>query len=136
MSMLSTHLASSSTASNQDSNIISHAAGGQDQEDDWEGRSSARLLEVVLGLCYLLLKSIFDITMYNGIRLQTARGSGTNGYIQANEFFIRLKMSKVLTDSSNGFEIDQGTVGVTRKANKEILEHDRKRQIELKLLVL
>ncbi|CAI9755556.1 unnamed protein product [Fraxinus pennsylvanica] len=74
--------------------------------------------------------------MYTGIGLQTARGSGTNGYIQANKFFIRPKTNKVVTDSSKGFEIGQGTAGVTRKANKEILEHDRKRQIELKLLVL
>ncbi|CAA3010782.1 serine/arginine repetitive matrix protein 2 [Olea europaea var. sylvestris] len=74
--------------------------------------------------------------MYNGIGLQTARGSGTNGYIQANKFFIRPKTNKVVTDSSKGFEIGQGTAGVTGKANKEILEHDRKRKIELKLLVL
>ncbi|CAA3028064.1 Hypothetical predicted protein [Olea europaea subsp. europaea] len=74
--------------------------------------------------------------MYNGIGLQTARGSGTNGYIQANKFFIRPKTNKVVTDSFKGFESGQGTAGVTGKANKEILEHDRKRQIELKLLVL
>ncbi|KAL2544447.1 protein starmaker-like [Forsythia ovata] len=74
--------------------------------------------------------------MYNGIGLQTARGSGTNGYIQANKFFVRPKTNKVVTDSSKGFESGQGTAGVTGKANKEILEHDRKRQIELKLLVL
>lgn len=35
-----------------------------------------------------------------------------------------------------GFEGDQGTAGVSRKANKEILEHDRKRQIQLKLVIL
>ncbi|KAL2547970.1 mRNA splicing factor [Forsythia ovata] len=74
--------------------------------------------------------------MYNGIGLQTARGSGTNGYIQANKFFVRPKTNKVVTDSSKGFESGHGTAGVTGKANKEILEDDRKRQIELKLLVL
>uniref|UniRef100_A0A453MC10 Uncharacterized protein n=1 Tax=Aegilops tauschii subsp. strangulata TaxID=200361 RepID=A0A453MC10_AEGTS len=26
--------------------------------------------------------------MYNGIGLQTARGSGTNGHVQTNKFFI------------------------------------------------
>ena len=27
--------------------------------------------------------------MYNGVGLQTARGSGTNGYVQTNMAFIR-----------------------------------------------
>ncbi|KAL3645837.1 hypothetical protein CASFOL_011017 [Castilleja foliolosa] len=74
--------------------------------------------------------------MYNGIGLQTPRGSGTNGHIQSNKFFVRPKTNKVLTDSNKGFESGQGTAGMTRKANQEILEHDRKRQIELKLTVL
>ncbi|KAL5558289.1 hypothetical protein UlMin_034500 [Ulmus minor] len=73
--------------------------------------------------------------MYNGIGLQTPRGSGTNGYIQTNKFFIRPRTGKV-SENTKGFEADQGTAGVTRKANKEILDHDRKRQIELKLVVL
>ncbi|CAN6923615.1 unnamed protein product [Brassica oleracea var. botrytis] len=54
--------------------------------------------------------------MYNGIGLQTARGSGTNGYVQTNKFF--------------------GTAGLSKKPNKDIVEHDRKRQIHLKLAVL
>ena len=74
--------------------------------------------------------------MYNGIGLQTPRGSGTNGYIQSNKFFVRPKSGKVAYDSGRGFEDDQGTAGVTKKPNKEILEHDRKRQIQLKLVVL
>lgn len=70
--------------------------------------------------------------MYNGIGLQTPRGSGTNGYIQANKFFVKPKSGKVV--DTKGFEAGQGTAGVTKKANKDILEHDRKRQIELKLV--
>lgn len=70
--------------------------------------------------------------MYNGIGLQTARGSGTNGYVQTNKFFVRPKTVKY---EPKGFEGDQGTGGV-KKANKEILEHDRKRQIQLKLVTL
>ncbi|KAM5569860.1 hypothetical protein ABKV19_017062 [Rosa sericea] len=73
--------------------------------------------------------------MYNGIGLQTPRGSGTNGNIQTNKFFIRSKTGKV-AENSRGFEGDQGMAGVTKKANRDILEHDRKRQIELKLVVL
>lgn len=73
--------------------------------------------------------------MYNGIGLQTPRGSGTNGYIQTNKFFIKSRTGKV-ADSSRGFDDDQGMGGVMKKANKDILEHDRKRQIQLKLVVL
>ncbi|KAJ7958673.1 Serine/arginine repetitive matrix protein 2 [Quillaja saponaria] len=73
--------------------------------------------------------------MYNGIGLQTPRGSGTNGYIQSNKFFVRTKTGKV-AETTRGFEADQGTAGVTKKPNKDILEHDRKRQIELKLVIL
>jgi len=73
--------------------------------------------------------------MYNGIGLQTPRGSGTNGYIQSNKFFVKPKISKV-ADNTKGFEEDQGTAGLSRKPNKEILEHDRKRQIQLKLVIL
>ncbi|KAM1313117.1 hypothetical protein ACFX2F_017186 [Malus domestica] len=73
--------------------------------------------------------------MYNGIGLQTPRGSGTNGYIQTNKFFIKSGTGKV-ADSSRGFDDDQGTGGVTKKPNRDILEHDRKRHIELKLVVL
>jgi serine/arginine repetitive matrix protein 2 len=73
--------------------------------------------------------------MYNGIGLQTPRGSGTNGYIQNNKFFIKSRTGRV-AENTKGFEENQGTAGVSRKPNREILEHDRKRQIELKLVVL
>ncbi|KAK8967020.1 hypothetical protein KSP40_PGU003964 [Platanthera guangdongensis] len=77
--------------------------------------------------------------MYNGIGLQTPRGSGTNGYIQSNKFFVRPKSGRVDTSAAAGvpspFSTPEGTGGV-RKANKDILEHDRKRQIQLRLLVL
>ncbi|KAL2896627.1 Serine/arginine repetitive matrix protein 2 [Bienertia sinuspersici] len=74
--------------------------------------------------------------MYNGIGLQTPRGSGTNGYVQTNKFLIRGRTSKVVVDGDKGFAPDQGMGGISKKANKEILEHDRKRQIELKLVIL
>ncbi|ERN01126.1 hypothetical protein AMTR_s00002p00205670 [Amborella trichopoda] len=70
--------------------------------------------------------------MYNGMGLQTPRGSGTNGYIQRNTFFVKPKSARVET---NEFRSDQGIGGVN-KANKEILGHDKKRQIQLKLVLL
>ena len=33
--------------------------------------------------------------MYNGIGLQTPRGSGTNGYVQKNLAFIKMGRNKV-----------------------------------------
>ncbi|XP_019179044.1 PREDICTED: pre-mRNA-splicing factor CWC21-like [Ipomoea nil] len=75
--------------------------------------------------------------MYNGIGLPTARGSGTNGYVQTNKILVRSKSNKVVIDGgARGFGADEGSAGMTRKPNKEILEHERKRQIQLKLLVL
>lgn len=71
--------------------------------------------------------------MYNGIGLQTARGSGTNGYVQANKFLVKRRTTKI---EAKEFQEGAGTSGITRKANRDILEHERKRQVELKLLVL
>ncbi|KAJ0972304.1 hypothetical protein J5N97_020263 [Dioscorea zingiberensis] len=71
--------------------------------------------------------------MYNGIGLQTPRGSGTNGYIQSNKFFVKPKAtSTALPPPSSSSFPDHGS----KKANKDLLEHDRKRQIELRLIVL
>ncbi|XVE68484.1 hypothetical protein DITRI_Ditri09bG0071900 [Diplodiscus trichospermus] len=74
--------------------------------------------------------------MYNGIGLTTPRGSGTNGYIQSSKFFVKPKTNRV-SDATKPFEAGQGTAGLTtKKPNKDILEHDRKRQIELKIAIL
>ncbi|TYI24056.1 hypothetical protein ES332_A06G207200v1 [Gossypium tomentosum] len=56
--------------------------------------------------------------------------------LKSNKFFVKPKTNP-LTDFTKPFEADQGTAGLTtRKPDKEILEHDRKRQIELKLVIL
>jgi hypothetical protein len=75
--------------------------------------------------------------MYNGIGLQTARGSGTNGYVQTNKFLVKYRTSGPPKPPLPGHGDDAGAgLGGMRKPNKEILDHDRKRQVELKLLVL
>ncbi|KAL0447745.1 UNVERIFIED_CONTAM: Serine/arginine repetitive matrix protein 2 [Sesamum latifolium] len=71
--------------------------------------------------------------MYNGVGIQTPRGSASNGYVQRSRFFVKPKTN---TYSIKGFAPGQGTAGVTRKPNKEILEHDLKRLIQLKIVVL
>uniref|UniRef100_A0ACD5UTH3 Uncharacterized protein n=1 Tax=Avena sativa TaxID=4498 RepID=A0ACD5UTH3_AVESA len=78
--------------------------------------------------------------MYNGIGLQTARGSGTNGYVQTNKFFIRPRTGgppkAPFPSYDDGAGAGAGGLGGMRKPNKEILEHDRKRQVELQLVLL
>lgn len=64
--------------------------------------------------------------MYNGIGLQTPRGSGTNGHVQRNWAIVRKTKDKV--NYQNDEKVDQPN----KQPNKEILDHVRKRNIELK----
>ncbi|KAI8991434.1 cwf21 domain-containing protein [Mycotypha africana] len=67
--------------------------------------------------------------MYNGIGLTTPRGSGTNGYVVRNLSFVKPPP----TDRNKKFE-DFSDTPKQRKANEAILEHDRKRKIEVKCM--
>lgn len=69
--------------------------------------------------------------MYNGIGLLTARGSGTSGHVQSNSFNIR---SHARNPEDNAD--DSRKPARIRKADDRILEHERKREIELKLIEL
>ena len=74
------------------------------------------------------------MAMYNNIGLQTARGSGTNGYVQRNLSQVRMRKENVNYRTNDDLaRLEQIN---TKKPNKEILEHERKRQIELKCLEL
>ncbi|XP_027222793.2 SRRM2 protein homolog rsr-2 [Penaeus vannamei] len=68
--------------------------------------------------------------MYNGIGLQTARGSGTNGYVQRNMALIRNTKNKI--DFRTEEELQKLEDQRTRGPNAEIREHARKRALELK----
>lgn len=67
--------------------------------------------------------------MYNGIGLSTPRGSGTSGHVQRNSASVH-KKDKLESSEKNRSEL------INRPPNKEILEHTRKREIELKCLEL
>ena len=69
---------------------------------------------------------------YNGIGLASVRGSGTSGYVTTNKF--HLKGSRLGPRDSHRDRDD--APGASRKPNQEILEHNRKRAVEVKLLVL
>ncbi|XP_034658699.1 serine/arginine repetitive matrix protein 2 isoform X8 [Drosophila subobscura] len=70
--------------------------------------------------------------MYNGIGLTTARGSGTNGHVQRNCAFVR--PGKKDKDYRCEDDIKKLDAQLNRPPNKEILDHDRKRKIEVKCL--
>jgi len=71
---------------------------------------------------------------YNGIGLMTARGSGTNGYVQANlaNVFLPKQKSQYLTEE----DIKKAEAEINRKPNQELLTHEKKRRVELKCLEL
>ncbi|CAN7099206.1 unnamed protein product [Brassica rapa subsp. narinosa] len=51
--------------------------------------------------------------MYNGIGLQTARGSGTNGYVQTNKFFVRPRNGGKPLSGGKRFADDQDSHSLT-----------------------
>lgn len=70
--------------------------------------------------------------MYNGIGLQTARGSGTNGYVTRNLAFVHTTKEKVKYKTED--EINKLDSLAKKKPNLEILDHERKRKLELRCL--
>ena len=68
--------------------------------------------------------------MYNGVGLATARGSGTNGFVQRNFAAVRNRSEKV--DYKTEEEIAKMDAAMNKPPNQEILAHKRKRQVELK----
>ncbi|KAJ7313864.1 hypothetical protein JRQ81_005625 [Phrynocephalus forsythii] len=72
--------------------------------------------------------------MYNGIGLPTPRGSGTNGYVQRNLSAVRHKKDR--TDYKSEEELRKLESSLVKKPNQDILDHERKRKVELKCLEL
>ena len=77
------------------------------------------------------------IKMYNGVGLQTARGSGTSGYVQKN-------LSHVIPGSSQFKQQDYGQIlkhmkenplALPKPPNQELLEHEEKRKVEAKVFL-
>ena len=67
--------------------------------------------------------------MYNGIGLTTARGSGTNGYVQRNMGFVRNTKDRV--DYKTEEDIKRAEKQLQREPNQGILDHERKRKLEV-----
>ncbi|EQC30796.1 hypothetical protein SDRG_11557 [Saprolegnia diclina VS20] len=74
--------------------------------------------------------------MYNGIGLATTRGSGTSGYVQRNLSYVkpahqREKERQAMMGYAKYEEPHKKTA-----VNKQILAHERKRQVEVKVMEL
>eukprot|EP00029_Vermamoeba_vermiformis_P003149 TRINITY_DN13522_c0_g1_i1.p1 TRINITY_DN13522_c0_g1~~TRINITY_DN13522_c0_g1_i1.p1 ORF type:complete len:305 (-),score=91.38 TRINITY_DN13522_c0_g1_i1:32-904(-) len=65
--------------------------------------------------------------MYNGIGLSTARGTGTNGYVTTNAAALP-KTKRGPIQRHQDIKVDK-----IKQADPEILEHEKKRQIEIKV---
>jgi serine/arginine repetitive matrix protein 2 len=70
--------------------------------------------------------------MYNGVGLQTPRGSGTSGYVQRN-YSIPKKMRSKLEFLKELKALRENVLPPPRKANQEILQHKQQREIYVKL---
>jgi serine/arginine repetitive matrix protein 2 len=72
--------------------------------------------------------------MYNGIGLTTPRGSGTSGHITKNLSHVKPEFFRNKVDINTGKSKNGDMQGmISGKANKEILDHNKKREIESKL---
>ncbi|KAH9894728.1 uncharacterized protein BXZ73DRAFT_8307, partial [Epithele typhae] len=69
--------------------------------------------------------------MYNGIGLTTPRGSGTNGYVVRN--LSALRSFQTPQDRASAWDVAPPK---HREPDAEILEHERKRKVEVKCLEL
>lgn len=69
--------------------------------------------------------------MYNGIGLRTARGTGTNGYVQKNLSFIKPKQQN---KSGSTVYSDEIKVKPPKKPREEVLLHNNRRKVENELL--
>ena len=78
--------------------------------------------------------------MYNGIGLRTARGSGTNGYVQSNSAFVKpvnvRRAEEINRTGGIGARDGEWKARTAVEGNKEINEHNRKREVEAQVYAL
>ncbi|OCF39199.1 pre-mRNA-splicing factor CWC21 [Kwoniella heveanensis CBS 569] len=77
--------------------------------------------------------------MYGNVGLATARGSGTNGYVSRNTAFLKIREGPPGGSFGGRYsDLDdvRGSAPVHRAPDAGILEHERKRRIEVKVMEL
>ena len=72
--------------------------------------------------------------MYNGIGLGTARGSGTSGYVQKSLAFVRPR-TKMQNYKEVLEKFKENPALPKKKANIEIILHEKKHKIESDLFI-
>ena len=69
--------------------------------------------------------------MYNGVGLQTARGSGTSGYVQKNLSHVIPGAPYKQQDYGQILkQMKENPLAPPKPPNLELLEHEKKRKIE------
>ena len=83
--------------------------------------------------------------MYGGVGVRTARGTGTNGYVQKNLSYIppnrksitnKADASKTQADLAASGDLNAKAALLVKKPNEDIIKHEKKRQVEVQLLLL
>eukprot|EP00953_Heterococcus_sp_UTEX-ZZ885_P038288 19656-Heterococcus_DN1.PRE.4 len=79
--------------------------------------------------------------MYNGVGLQTTRGSGSSGHVQHNKShvrpdFFRDRVGKNQAVGGGGSQSWSHSQAMLKKGNDELLEHAKKRKVEAKIFEL
>jgi serine/arginine repetitive matrix protein 2 len=69
---------------------------------------------------------------YNGVGILTPRGTGTSGHVQNNKFNLRPGMGR---QDHRKFDESDGPP-THKKPNQAILDHNRKREVELEIAKL
>lgn len=76
--------------------------------------------------------------MYNGIGLRTARGSGTNGYVQSNKAYVKPVNVRRAVELNSGREAqaERWKAATQQAGNAELLAHAKKREVEVQVFEL
>jgi serine/arginine repetitive matrix protein 2 len=102
------------------------------------GSRRARLRPQQFGSCFSRARASRRLPSksamsYNGVGLTSARGSATNGYVQRN--LGHVPKSKTWRSETNQPQPPAFKPALAQKANVEILLHEKKRQVELQVLL-
>uniref|UniRef100_A0A7S2LU52 CWF21 domain-containing protein n=1 Tax=Leptocylindrus danicus TaxID=163516 RepID=A0A7S2LU52_9STRA len=77
--------------------------------------------------------------MYNGIGLTTVRGTATSGHVQSNRSYVRPSQERWTTRQRQNHQTSTSnttttSLSATRRPNAKLLEHQRRRELENKVL--
>lgn len=68
--------------------------------------------------------------MYNGVGVPTARGTGTNGFVQKNLSYVSKPIMRSAYNDKD--KVKKMLNRVMKEPDKDIMEHERKRKLEIK----